>query len=168
MAHTDLTGDWKTQLSAVAADNLRLVDEHPWLVEIESERTVLGPGTLAKYERELASVDTLCLNDAAKDAALRLVLDFVRSSARALAHAQGERKQETPERWWQREGARLAAVGVTERYPRASRIGTAAGEAHGAANNADVAYTFGLDAILHGINTLHREARRASARRSTR
>jgi len=154
MAFSELGGDWTTRLTAVAADNLDLFDRHPWLAELESERAVLGPGTLAKYERELAAVDSLPLPDAAKDAALTLVLDYARSSARTLAHARRERAQESPQQWWQREGARLAELGVTERFPLASRIGTAAGAARGAANDADAAYTFGLRVILNGLVAL--------------
>lgn len=155
MDYTELSGDWQARLRAVAADNMTLFDTHPWMADIESERAVLGPGTLGKYERELAAVDSLALADPDKDAALTLVLDFVRSCARARAHADRERRHETPEQWWQREGAKLAALGVTESYPRASRIGTAAGQAHAAAHNADAGYEFGLQAILHGIDTLN-------------
>ncbi|GAB3217165.1 TetR/AcrR family transcriptional regulator [Mycolicibacterium hippocampi] len=151
MTHSELSGDWAEQLTAVASDNLQLLDTHPWLAEVESERTVLGPGTLTKYERELGAVQTLPLTDAERDAALTLVLDFVRASARALTHARRERAQETPEQWWDREGAKLAGLGVDERFPLASRIGTAAGQAQNAANNADAAYAFGLSVILAGL-----------------
>ena len=156
MKHRRLSGDWQTRMSTVAADNARLFDDHPWLADLESERAVLGPGTLAKYDRELAAVEKLPLSDADKDAALTLVLDFVRSCARARAHARRERAQESPDRWWQREGAKLAALGVTERFPLASRIGTATGQTHSAAHDADAHYEFGLRAILRGIDDLGR------------
>jgi AcrR family transcriptional regulator len=148
---TEPAGDWRARLATVVADNMRLFARHPWLAEIESERTVLGPGTLAKYDRELAAVEALPLSDVDKDAALTLVLDFARSCARALAHAHREREQEPPSQWWEREGAKLAALGVAERYPLASRIGTAAGTARGAAHDADAALAFGLDVLLNGL-----------------
>ena len=151
MAHTDQDGGWTERLTAVAADNARLFDGHPWLADIESERAILGPGTLAKYERELGAVQSLPLSDVARDAALTLVVDFVRSSARAKAHARREREQEAPEQWWEREGARLAELGVAERFPLASRIGTAAGQAQNAATDADAAHEFGLKIILAGL-----------------
>lgn len=151
MQFTDPAGDWRARLTTVVADNMRLFDEHPWLADLESERAVLGPGTLAKYDRELGAVDSLPLGDADKDAALTLVLDFARSCARALAHARREREQESPGQWWAREGARLAALGVAERYPLASRIGAAAGAAHGAAHDADTALAFGLNVLLNGL-----------------
>ena len=151
MSHTELTGDWQAMLRTVAADNLRLFEAHPWLAEVESERAVLGPGTLTKYERELHAVEPLSLPDAGKDAALALVLDFVRSGARSIQHARRERAQESAQQWWEREGAQLARLGGTERHPLASRIGTAAGETHGAAQDAEAHYEFGLEVILRGI-----------------
>lgn len=154
MEVTAPAGDWQARLTAVVADNMRLFDRHPWLAEIESERTVLGPGTLAKYERELAAVDALPLSDVDKDAALTLLLDFARSSARALAHARREREQEAPHQWWEREGAKLAALGITDRYPLASRIGSAAGAARGAAHDADAALAFGVDVLLNGLSAM--------------
>lgn len=151
MAYTEPDGDWRSRLTAVASDNLQLLAVHPWMAGVESERAILGPGTLAKYERELAAVEALSLPDATKDAVLTLVLDFVRSCARSLDHARREREQQSPGQWWEREGARLAGLGIAERYPLASRIGAAAGEAHGAAHDAQAAYVFGLDVILQGI-----------------
>ncbi|GFM19295.1 MULTISPECIES: TetR/AcrR family transcriptional regulator C-terminal domain-containing protein [Mycobacteriaceae] len=147
----DGDGDWRARLTAVAADNLALFADHPWLADIESERAVLGPGTLAKYERELTAVESLAVGDVEKDAALSLVLDFTRSAARALSHAARERDGETPGDWWDREGAELGRLGVTDRFPLASRIGTAAGRAHGAAHDARHAYHFGLQVILDGL-----------------
>lgn len=153
MRHRPLSGDWQTRMRTVADDNARLFDDHPWLADLESERAVLGPGTLAKYERELTAVEALPLSDADKDAALTLVLDFVRSCARARAHARRERAQESPEQWWEREGSKLVTLGVTERFPLASRIGTAAGQAHSAAFDADAHYEFGLRTILRGLES---------------
>ncbi|WP_127792554.1 TetR/AcrR family transcriptional regulator [Agromyces sp. LHK192] len=142
---------WRESLALVAADNLALLARHPWMAHLESERAVLGPGTLAKYERELQAVESLRLDDPGKDAALALVLDFVRASARALAAASVERAVETPEQWWAREGELLAALGVEARFPLASRIGAAAGATANAAHDARRAYEFGLAVILDGI-----------------
>ncbi|WP_350347656.1 TetR/AcrR family transcriptional regulator [Agromyces sp. G08B096] len=148
---TDASGSWRDRLTQVAADNLALLRRHPWLSHLESERAVLGPGTFAKYERELAAVEPLALSDEAKDAALTLVLDFVRAGARSMAAAEAERAEETPEAWWAREGAVLASLDLEGRFPLASRIGSAAGAAANAAHDARRAYEFGLAVILDGI-----------------
>jgi AcrR family transcriptional regulator len=146
-----LRGPWRARLEQVAEENLSLMARHPWLADVETERAVLGPGTLGKYERELAAVEPLPLDDAAKDQALALVLTFVRSSARALEAARAERRRETPDQWWAREGAELAALGIEERFPLASRVGQAAGVATNAAADARAAHAFGLAVLLDGL-----------------
>lgn len=154
MPRSELTGDWRARLSSVAADNFALFAAHPWLADIETERAVLGPGTLAKYEHELAAVDELELPDPDKDSVLTLVIDFVRSSARSIEHGRRESLSESAEQWWDREGRKLRSLGVTDRFPLASRVGTATGQARGAANDAQTAYSFGLDVILNGVASI--------------
>jgi AcrR family transcriptional regulator len=151
MAARPSEGPWRERLEQVAAENLTLLEQHPWLAEWESEREVLGPGTLGKYERELGAVAALPLDDVTRDAVLTLVLDHVRASARALRQAGLERARESPEQWWEREGSRLAELDVAGRYPLASRVGTAAGTEQGAARDAVRAHHFGLQVILDGV-----------------
>ncbi len=150
-------GSWRDGLAQVARDNLALLRDHPWLAHLESERAILGPGTLAKYERELAAVEPLRLDDVAKDAALALVIDFVRASSRAMEAAERERADESPEQWWAREGQLLASLGVEQRFPLASRVGSAAGAEARAAHDAHRAYEFGLAVVLDGIERQQRE-----------
>ncbi|UMG94334.1 TetR/AcrR family transcriptional regulator C-terminal domain-containing protein [Nocardioides sp. TF02-7] len=114
------------------------------------ERTALGPGTIAKYDHELAALAPLGLDDVTCDAALTFVLDFVRASARALLprpHA-----DELAEQWpvW---GARLATY-VGDDFPLARRVGAAAGEAMGAAHSPALAWEFGLARVLDGLAAL--------------
>lgn len=153
MPAESLSGTWRRMLEQIAAENLALLEQHPWLAYVETERAVLGPGTLGKYERELAAVEPLPIGDADKDQALALVLSFVSSSARALARARAERAEESPGQWWQREGAELASLRIEKRFPLGSRVGSAAGSATGAAADAHAAYTFGLSVILDGLES---------------
>ena len=66
-AHGELPGElpegWRAGLTAVAEDLWRLYHRHPWLLEIRVGRPTLGPHTFAKYERELAAMDGLDLDD---------------------------------------------------------------------------------------------------------
>ena len=48
----------------------------------------------------------------------------------------------------------LARVITAEQYPLASRVGSAAGEAQGAAYDARRAYEFGLERVLAGLAAL--------------
>ncbi|MFZ1287443.1 MAG: TetR/AcrR family transcriptional regulator C-terminal domain-containing protein, partial [Candidatus Phosphoribacter sp.] len=117
MAHAPQRGTWRSRLQTVAADNRALLEAHPWLADVESERAILGPGTLVKYERELGAVASLNLSDPDKDAALSLVIDFVRASVRAIRHTALEQSVETAAEWWAREGELLAGLGVAEEFP---------------------------------------------------
>ncbi len=152
MRFTPLTGGWRDQLTQLAADNRALLNAHPWLADVESERAILGPGTLAKYERELGAVECLDLPDTEKDAALTLVIDFVRATVRSARQTATEHASESADDWWTREGADLAALDLGDEFPLAGRIGTAAGEQHGAAHDAEHAYRFGLAVLLDGID----------------
>ena len=117
----------------VAEANLALLQQHPWLVDVADDRTALGPGTIAKYDHELAALAPLGLDDATWDAALTFVLDFVRASARALRPQPraGEMAEHWPE--W---SPRLAAY-LGEDHPLAQRVGGAAGEAMGGPGTID-------------------------------
>lgn len=161
MGRSDLSGGWRSRLRTVAVDNRTLFAAHPWLADVESERAVLGPGTMAKYEHELGAVLPLALSDVERDAALTLVLDFVRAAARSAQRVQEERADETAQEWWDREGQALAALGLAAEFPLADRIGTAAGQEQGAAYDPERAFRFGLEVILDGLEA--RQHRRSEA-----
>jgi AcrR family transcriptional regulator len=132
-------------IRAVADANRKLYDQHPWAARVTTARPPLGPGLLAKYEHELAAFDRLGLSDVDMDAALTLVLGFVQGIA-------AQEPASTPDtEWWEAAGPLLAEVVDPARYPLASRVGTAAGEAQGGAYDAERAYEFGLGRIIEGL-----------------
>jgi AcrR family transcriptional regulator len=141
---------WPTRVRRVAEANLALLGEHPWMVDVVDDRTALGPGTIAKYDHELEALAPLGLDAATWDAALTFVLDFVRSSARALRPQPraGEMAEHWPE--W---GARLATY-LGEDHPLARRVGAAAGEAMGGPGSPSLAWDFGLARVLDGLDAL--------------
>jgi len=155
---------WRQRLAQVAEQNRALYAAHPWAAEISTARPPLGPGQLAKYEHELAALDGLGLDDVTSDAALTYLLGFVQGWARAAADARAPRGAGTgtgtagsaldDERWWAANAPLLERVLDPARYPRAVRIGSAAGAAHGAAYSPDHAYRFGLARVLDGLAAL--------------
>lgn len=154
MQRTDTAGQpWRDRVAAVADDNRRLGRAHPWTVTIATGRPPLGPGQLGKYEHELAAFDDTDIDDITRDAALTLVLDFVRVTMLAeLEHGAGHTDTGLDDRqWWEATAPRLARHIDPAAYPRASRIGTAAGDKHGATRDTDHAYRFGLERILDGL-----------------
>ena len=102
---------------------------------------------MAKYEYELRALDGLGLTDVDLDAALAHLLAFVRSHATDAAAALAARRASRMDdrEWWEVNAPLLARVFDPSAYPTAARVGTAAGEAHGSAWDAEHAWTFGLD-----------------------
>lgn len=139
--------DWRTRVRRVAEANLALHLEHPWLLEIDDERTAFGPGTIAKYDHELHAMDPLALDDVARDASLTFVLDFVRSAARA--RRRDPRADEMPQ-IWARWAGRLADY-LGDDHPLAQRVGGAAGQEMNAASSPVHAWEFGLARVLSSL-----------------
>lgn len=143
---------WRTRVTRVAEDNRALYARHPWLTGVSTARPPLGPGQLAKYDHELGAFDGLPVDDVTRDAALSHLLGFVRWAALA---AVAERDDAA---WWSAAGPALAAVVDATAYPLASRVGLDAGDAQGAALDADRAWDFGLRRVLDGLTALEHSA----------
>jgi len=152
MARKPFRLQWRARLQAVAEANRELYARHPWAARISTARPPLGPGLMAKYEYELAAFDGLGLSDVEMDAALTFLLAFVQGNAvAAQEHADAPG---TDADWWATAGPLLARVVDPERYPLASRVGSAAGAAQGGAYDAEHAYAFGLERVLDGVAAL--------------
>ena len=157
MPCADLSGmGWRERLTAVAQENRDLFTVHRWIAEVSTSRPPLGPGLMAKYEHELQAFGGLGLDDAEMDAALTFLLGFVQAAARSAAEAVAARQDSamSEEQWWAANAPLLARVFDETKYPTASRVGAAAGAAHGAAYDPDHAYIFGLQRVIDGLGAL--------------
>lgn len=141
---------WRTRIEQVAEANLALFETHRWLLDITDPRTALGPGTIAKYDHELHALDDTGLSDLDRDAALTFLLDFVRSSARAMV---GTSDPAGFGQIWADSHVRLAGY-LGDDYPLAQSVGRAAGEAMGSPHDARRAWDFGLKRVLASLNDL--------------
>jgi AcrR family transcriptional regulator len=151
----DLLG-WRERVLAVANRNRALYAAHPWLIHAPASRPPLGPGVITKYEYELAAFDGLGLSDVEIDAALTFVLGFVEAHARSAEAALRLAKETamTDDQWWRAQADVLEKVVCPAKFPRATRIGGAAGAAQGGAYNAEAAYAFGMERVLGGLAEL--------------
>ena len=153
---------WRARARVVAEANRDLFASAPvGRVGVHGEAAA-RPGLMAKYEHELGALDGLGLSDLEMDAALTFLLAFVQGVAASRSRAVSADDEE----WWAEAGPLLARVVDPERYPLASRVGTAAGEAQGGAYDPDRAYAFGLERVLDGLAALidgTRAARRRGA-----
>lgn len=148
---------WRTRLTRVAEANRDLLRAHPWLTEVAAlSRPPLGPGVMAKYEHELAAYDGTGLSDVDTDAALTYLLGFVQAHCRAAhdaARASTDSAMSDAE-WWAANQPVLARALDPQAYPRAVRVGSAAGAAQGSAWDPDRAWRFGLARTLDGLAVL--------------
>lgn len=147
---------WRAGVEAVAERNWQLLSEHPWLLDLDTARPPLGPGTIAKYDIELTPLVGVGLNDIETDQVLTLVLEHVKAAAR-LASAVGATSRTTGKsdlEWWNVAGPVLTALINPARFPNASRIGMVAGQEYDSAVDPNRTYTFGLRMILDGVELL--------------
>ncbi len=90
------------------------------------------------------------------DAALTFVLGVVRSLALAEQDAEATRAATglDERQWWDAVGPVVAQVLDPATYPLATRVGTAAGAAQGAAYDPDRAWAFALERVLVSLDDL--------------
>ncbi|GAA0966776.1 TetR/AcrR family transcriptional regulator [Acrocarpospora macrocephala] len=149
-------GGWRERLESIAREQWALYHRHPWLLQVATGRPTLGPNAMAKYEFELAAVEGIGLSDLEMDSVVTLVYGYVHGAARGAVEASRAPQETgmTDEQWWQTYAPLLNSLVDQTRFPIASRVGTAAGQEHGAAYNPGHAFEFGLARVLDGIQTL--------------
>ncbi|MEU4192813.1 TetR/AcrR family transcriptional regulator [Kribbella sp. NPDC026611] len=151
-------GGWRGALEFIAHRNWDVLTAHPWIHEVPTMRTALGPNITLKYEAELRPLDGLGLTDVEMDSALALVLTHVQGTARAGAEQVRLQRDSglSDEEWWRQIAPTLATVmaGSAQQFPTAGRVGTAVGEHFQSIIDPSHALTFGLGRILDGIAPL--------------
>jgi AcrR family transcriptional regulator len=152
-ARPDTDGDWRDRLAQIARENWALYHRHPWMLQVAAGRAVLGPNAIAKYDYELGAVAELGLTEVEMDSLLSLVLGHAEAAARrSVEMTQVEQRSGmTDEQWWRAHAPLLGQLLDPQRYPTATRVGAAAGAAHGSAQNPEHGFEFGLQRILDGI-----------------
>ncbi|RJK97776.1 TetR/AcrR family transcriptional regulator [Vallicoccus soli] len=145
-----LRGGWRERAEQVARERLDRARRHPWLLEVATRRRPpLGPGTIGTYERELVALDGAGLSDVERDLVVVLLGDVADGAARGGTAAGAQDAD-----WWAASGPLLERVLDPARYPRAVRVGAAAGAEQGAAYDPGRALAFALDRVLDGVAAL--------------
>jgi AcrR family transcriptional regulator len=152
------TEGWRAALERVARDDWALYQRHPWVLQVNRSRPLLGPNVIAKYERDLRTIDGIGLDDVEMDSVISLVTAHTESAARRAVEAvlTERRTGQTDAEWWEATAPLLERVLDARRFPVASRVGTAAGVAHDAASSPEHDFEFGLARVLDGIEALVR------------
>ncbi|MBO0779221.1 MAG: TetR/AcrR family transcriptional regulator [Ktedonobacteraceae bacterium] len=149
-------GGWRGALLFIAKRNWDLYHRHPWMLQIATGRSILGPHAATKYEAELRPLDNLGLSDVEMDAVLTLILTYVEGTARAQIIRDRTQQDSgmTDEEWWVAHAPILDKLVDPTRFPVATRVGISAGQEYQGATSPEFAFHFGLERILDGVAAL--------------
>lgn len=152
----DEPAGWRARLERVAHENWELYRRHPWAVHVATGRPPLGPGVIAKYERELRAVDGLGLSEVEMDLVVTVVTSFVKGTvAGLLERTDAERATGiTEQQWWEATEPFVDRVFDAARFPTVARVGPVAGAELQAASDPERSFAFGLARLLDGVAVL--------------
>ncbi|MCP3143140.1 TetR/AcrR family transcriptional regulator [Pyxidicoccus xibeiensis] len=155
---------WRANLTRVATEHRNVYLAHPWVIQLGTHRTVLGPNTFQSADIALSAVEGLGLTDIEMDRVITLVLDYVHGAVRNAAREKRVKELTgmTDEQWWYRVAPFLETVDFTP-YPVLARVGKTTGETYGA-HDPEGAFAFGLARLLDGL-TVFIEAKAVKRKR---
>ncbi len=139
---------WRPVLEIVARGTWKLYLDHPWLLQVNQARPILGPNALAGFDFALAALDGLGLADREKVAMLIAIESYVTGTARTyvLQQQAAEQSGVSDEEFWAAQEPTLREAMASGTYPEVAKLGedsfTIAGEE---------ALEFGLGPLLDGL-----------------
>jgi AcrR family transcriptional regulator len=146
-------GGWRSALEAMGHETLALYRRHPWLLQINQSRPILGPSALDGMEKILARIKPMGLTDPELVSAIVAIDSYVVGAARTqLYHQEAERRTGlTDAQFWQAQTPTLEKVMTSGRYPVLASL----------AEDTWLPdfdhFGFGLQRILDGLEVLVRE-----------
>jgi AcrR family transcriptional regulator len=143
--------EWRRNLEMIARSLWEFYLAHPWVLQVATHRPVLGPNTMRVSELAYSAVDNLGLSDLEMDKVFALIASYVAGAVRDAAREKQVREATgmSDDEWWHIVEPFLGSLDFSP-YPTLSRVGSAAGEAHGA-HDPHGAFEFGLARILDGL-----------------
>ncbi|MBF6375288.1 TetR/AcrR family transcriptional regulator [Nocardia farcinica] len=153
----DADADWRETLRFYAHQTLELYRRHPWLLQVNQTRPVLGPGALAHMELLMGRIMPMKLSDPELVSVLVMVESYVAGAARTQLYQRDAERSTgmTDAEFWQAQAPVLEQAMASGRYPVMASLSAAAFDP------AFEHFEFGLQRILDGLEVL--VARRAQA-----
>lgn len=151
-ALTDGRGkDWRTTMELVARGTWELYLDHPWLLQVNQSRPILGPNALAGLDFALAGLDGLALTGREKMAVILAVDHYVTGTARTYVLQQQVVRETgiTDEEFWTTQAPILNQAMASGDYPEVARLPEDAYSIDG-----EEALKFGLTSLLDGLETV--------------
>ncbi|MGW6021550.1 TetR/AcrR family transcriptional regulator [Streptomyces sp. NPDC055099] len=158
---TPPSGGWREAVETYARETLVLYRAHPWLLQVNQARPVLGPGSVGGLELTLAGIKSMGLTDPELIGVVVMVEGYVTGVARTQVHEmEAVRKTGlTDEAFWEAQHPTLERIMTSGRYPHLAGL---SGDAFGADFDH---FEFGLQRLLDGLDVLvaRREAGTSAA-----
>lgn len=158
LAHARDAG-WRKVVELTARRSYRMYLSHPWLLQVNWTRPVIGPNTLADMELFMRGLSGLDLTDQERISVLIMVDGYVTGVARQQVQnaAVPEETGVTDEEFWRHQYPVLAKAMLSGQYPAMAALSEDAFNL-----GWEETFEFGLQRLLDGIGALL-DARSAAA-----
>ncbi|GAA3869324.1 TetR/AcrR family transcriptional regulator [Streptomyces sedi] len=139
---------WLTRLERTGRETYQLYVDHPWLLQVNQSRPVLGPNSMLGLEYSLATLDGLSLTDPEKIQVIVTLDSYVTGTARhyALLRQAHEETGISDEEFWAAQGPAIEEAMREYSFPHLMRL---SGEAFSMSQQSML--DFGLERVLDGI-----------------
>ena len=140
--------DWRHTMELVARGTWQLYLDHPWLLQVNQFRPILGPNALAGFDFALAALDGLGLTGREKVAVILAIDHYVTGTARTYV-LRRQVVQETgisDEEFWGAQASVLTEAIASGNYPEIAALPEDAFTIDG-----EEALEFGLHPLLDGL-----------------
>jgi AcrR family transcriptional regulator len=142
---------WREVLERMARASYRAYLDHPWVLQVNWTRQVLGPTAVARLELAVGALADCGLTDPERIAVVDLLEGYVSGLARQRVYYQtaSERSGLTHEQFWAAQYPTLAAAMTSGRYPAMADLSE---DAFGF--TWEQSFEFGLARLLDGVGLL--------------
>ncbi|MFK4065887.1 TetR/AcrR family transcriptional regulator [Streptomyces sp. NPDC029674] len=149
------TGTWREGVETYARETLVLYHRHPWLLQVNQARPVLGPGAVGGLDRTLSRIKPMGLTDPELIGVIVMTEGYVTGVARTQVHEVEATKRTglSDEAFWEAQAPVLERVMKSGRYPTLANLSE---DSFGPDFDH---FEFGLQRLLDGLDVL--VARRA-------
>lgn len=148
-AHTPDLG-WRETLEMVARGSWQLLGRHPWLLQVDQARPLLGPNAMAGLEFALRGLDGLGLTGRERVHVIVTVEGFATGVARTHLNSVMAEKRTgiSDEEFWKAHAPAMTKALAGGRFPMQAALGEDAFTGRG-----EDIFEFGLKSLLDGIGT---------------
>lgn len=148
---------WRAILEVWARNLWRLYVEHPWLLQVNQERPIIGPNALGAFEFSLAGLDDFGLDGKEKIAIIGAIGNYVTGATRTHVLQQEACRSSgvSDEEFWSIQEPFLCRAMETGAYPQLAKL-----PEDSFAIDGEEAFQFGLELLLDGLEKFLKGRRR--------